>query len=465
MERKMMKELMEWKKDPDRKPLIITGCRQTGKTYIAKSFAESAYRSYIYINFETTPEKKDLFDNSLDSKELISRLILSENKELYKNDSLIILDEIQNCNAAYSSLKSFSTNKEYDVIALGSFLGINLDDEDDHISPLGYVDIKRLHPMDFEEYLWAMGINKELIDMVRGHIRDRTEIPDYFNRTLIDHFRKYIVIGGMPEAVKIYSTTNDYVRTAKALDSIITLLMKDAGRYSRKAGRAKINACFVSIPHQLSREDKRFHYADVEKSKDSGKRRYGNSLDWLLDAGLILKCLNLSEPNLPLSEHAQENSFKIYMADTGILMRLMKDVEPTTIIINDPYVNHGSMMENAIASALSKKGYDLYFYAKKDSTLEIDFVTNIDGIVSLIEVKSGRNKRSKSLNTLMSEKNRNRVGYKIMDTNIEYDENGILHLPLYVISLMDDREEHQLPISESSDTINKRFEEYRRSLD
>ena len=463
MERKMMRELIEWRRDPYRKPLIITGCRQTGKTYIVKAFAESEYRNCIYINFGTMPEKRRLFDGSLDSEELISHLTISENTRFYEDDTLIVLDEIQYCTAAYSSLKSFSVDRRCDVIAIGPSL--TFDSDDGHISPLGHVDIKHLHPMDFEEYLWAMDIDKGLIDMVKEHLRDKRKVPDYFDMMLSDHFRRYMVIGGMPEAVNTYATTKDYVRTSKVLDSIIELLMKDARRHSSKKGYDRIYKCLSSIPRQLSRDDKRFHYIDVDGNKDSGKRRYGDSLDRMLDAGLVLKCLNLNDPDHPLSEHALEDSFKIYMADTGILMRLMKDVNTATVVFDDPFIDHCSLVENAMASALSKKGYDLYFYAKRNSTLRIDLVTDIDDSVALIDVRSGRNKRSKSLNTLMSEKNRNRKGYKIMDTNIEYDENGILHLPLYAISLMDDPIEQQLPVTESSEMINKRFEEYKGSID
>lgn len=461
MERKITAEMISWKEDPDRKPLIITGGRQTGKTYSVKEFAEAHYRSHVYINFEINPEKKTLFAGSLDPADLIPRIIMSEKTELYDGGSLIILDEIQSCTAAYSALKPLSEDHRFDVIAMGSFLGINLDDDDDRISPLGYVDMLRMHPMDFEEYLWAMGIRKELIELIKECIRDRKAVPDYFHRQMSDHFRRYIAVGGMPAAVRTFAETSDYVRTSKKLDSIIALLMKDAGRYSRKAGRSKINACFRSIPHQLSREDKRFHYADVEKSKNKGKRVYGNALEWLYNSGLTLSCLNLSEPVMPLSERASENSFKVYMADTGILLRLMDGIDASSIVLNDPYANHGALMENAVASALSKKNYALYFYAKRDSTLEIDFVTNCDDGVALIEVKSGRDKRSKSLNTLMQEKNRNRTGIKIMDSNVEYDDkNGIWHLPLYAACFFEERTVSDIPPMPSSDEINRAFDEY-----
>ena len=167
---------------------------------------------------------------------------------------------------------------------MGSFLGVNLDDDDERISPLGYVDIIRMHPMDFEEYLWAMGIKKELISEVSDNICSETEVQEYFNRAMIEHYRRFLVIGGMPEAVRTYAETQDYVKVSAVLDNIITVMKKDTGRYSRKAGRAKINSCLDSIPKQLSRENKRFLYRDVEKKKNTGRRVYGNSIEWLIDS-------------------------------------------------------------------------------------------------------------------------------------------------------------------------------------
>ena len=463
MERKITEDLQKWRFDPDRKPLIVTGCRQIGKTYSVKDFAKSEYRSSIYINFETDADKKSLFEGPLEPEILRQRITMAADTPLYDGKSVIILDEIQSCPAAYSALKPLSTDRRVDVIAMGSFLGVNLDDDDDHLSPLGYVNILRMHPMDFEEYLWAMGVNKDLIDMVKGHIRNREPVPSYFNKTLTDHFRRYIVVGGMPEVVNVYSTTGDYVRAAEAMDEIIGILKEDAGRYSRKAGRMKINACFKSIPSQLSREDKRFRYADVEKSKSVGRRIYGNALDWLEESGLVLKCLNLTEPVMPLSERTVDSSFKMYMADTGLLTRLMVDLDPSKVATNHPFVNQGALMENAIASALAKKGYPLYFYAKRNSTLEIDFVIPVDGKVGLIEVKSGRNKRSKSLNILLAEKDGDRIGFKVMESNVETDENGALHLPLYAVSFFEDPPEPELPPAPSADEMNEMFRRFKES--
>ncbi len=456
MERKITLELLKWKSNPNRLPLIVTGCRQIGKTYSIKEFVSKEYKSYIYINFESQAEKKELFKGDRSAEELIPRIIFSERVRMYAGRSAIVLDEIQDCPEAYSALKQLSEDKRYDVICSGSFLGLNLDDSDS-LSPLGYVNIIQMHPMDFEEYLWATGIDKNLIAQIRANIQNREHIDDYFHQMFTKYFRMYMVVGGMPAAVKTYIETKDYVVTYDTLEEIIRILKADTGKYSRKAGRVKINLCLDSIPHQLSKVNKKFIYADVEKKKGVGKKTYRNSLEWLKEAGLISLCYNLTEPNKPLCGKVLEDSFKVFMNDTGLLMALMNANDPADVGLRDPYSNNGAVMECAVASALTKNKYPLYYYAKPDSSLEIDFVTEFKGTPMLIEVKSGRNKKAKSLSTLMEEKDRKREGYKIMDSNIEIDERGIVHLPLYAPCFFEEVKVSNIPAPPSAEEVNEMF--------
>ena len=430
MQRKVSEELLDWKNNPEHKSLIIMGCRQCGKTYAVMEFAEKHYSNVISINFETNPEKKDYFEGPLDSDTLLHNIALYENTDIVKGRTVLILDEIQACSRAYSSLKPLSGNGICDVIALGSFLGINLEDSDDGISPLGYVDTVNMNPMDFEEFLWAMGVRKEIVDEANRCISERTPLPSALHRAMSDMFRRYLVIGGMPEAVRTYVETSSYPSTMKVLKDIVSILMRDSGKYSRKAGRSKINLCFLSIPEQISRDNKRFQYTDVEKKKNIGKRTYGSALSWLVDAGIALRCHNLDEIVPPLSESVKEDDFKIYLTDTGILAALMDSFDPSDLVLRDPYSNHGAFMESAVASALQKKGYPLYYYRKENSTLEVDFVIRMDKAVTILEVKSGRKRRSRSLKILMAEKDRYRKGIRIVDGNIKMNE-GILEMPLY----------------------------------
>ena len=441
MERKAYSELLDWKSKGNRTPLIVLGCRQVGKTFLAKKLGESEYEKYVYLNFAENDNDRMLFEGNLDAKSIIDRIVLSKNVGMIPGKTLLILDEIQECDNAYYSLKPLSADGRFDVLAPGSFLGVVLESKrktDEHrVSPMGYCRTVMMHPMDFEEFCWAMGINKDLLSTVSECIRTHSEVDTYYNKILNDLFRRYLVVGGMPAAVKAYSETNDYSEVMKVLDDIVTILRLDAGKYSNNADMMRIHSCLMSIPSQLANNRKSFQYYDIEKIKGSGKRLYGTSISWLENAGIALKCRNLLSVDPPLENNIEEDTYKLFLCDTGLLMSLSRYQDVHEIVMGDPYVNNGSLMENAVANALYRKGYPLYYYAKKNSTLEIDFVIKHAGSVCMIEVKSGRNKRSKSLNTMLAEKNRNRSGIKVCEDNITMDVNGALHMPLYGPCLME----------------------------
>ena len=463
MERKITADLLKWSMNPRRKPLIIKGCRQVGKTHSVEEFAKEHYRSYVLIDFEKDPGKRRLFAGSLDPKVLVPNILISEGTELHEGESLIIFDEVHLCSGAYSSLKHFAEDGRFDVIAISSFFDTVWDD-DDRLSPMGYVDFLEMRPMDFEEYLWAMGVRKELIDIVRGSIREMKPVDGYFHASISEHFRRYLVVGGMPEAVRTYAETSDYIRTSKALGRITGTIRGDVRDRSRKAGYSKLGVCFDSIPRQLSRGDKRFRFSDIEGRRNTGFRTYGAPVHWLIGAGLALQCRNLREPTAPSSMYASDRSFKLYMTDTGVLAKLM-GADATEVVFGDPFACGGALMENAVACALSAKGYDLYFYAKEGSTLKVDFVSRIGGCMSFIEVKSGENRRSKALSSIMLGRE-DGIGFRIMDSNVEYDEkNGIWHLPLYAVCFLSDFEMPNIPPSPSSEEINRAFDEYMKNRD
>ena len=458
VKRKITSKMKAWKADPDHKPLVLTGCRQIGKTYSVREFGRENYDDMIYINFEEMPEQKTIFEGNLDYRTIIDRIETINRKILRKGRSIVILDEIQSCDAAYSSLKSLSQQHDIDIIALGSFLGLRIGDTSGGISPLGYVDLMDMYPMDFEEFMWAMGYDEALIRAIAYKIRAAEKIDPVINKSLNDAFRHYIAIGGMPEAVGIYSSTGSYMRAYERLKDIVEILKRDAGRYSKSTDRMKIIKCLESIPNQLAKKNKKFIYSDIEKRKGRGIRYYGSALDWLRNAGLIMNCHNITEPNQPLSGKVCESDFKIYLSDTGIMSVLMEDADIDAIVNRDPYANNGAFIENAVACALVKRGYALRFYEKPDSTLEIDFVLNIGGTVNLLEVKSGRNKKSKSLSTLMAEKDRNRVGIKLTEGDILTDGKGIVHLPLYAACFLEENTVAEIgPLDPSS--VNARFKE------
>ncbi len=456
MRRKISSKMAGWKKDPGHKPMVLMGCRQIGKTYSVREFGRENYDDVIYINFEEMPEQKRIFSGGLDHRTIINRIETVNKQRLRKNRSLIILDEIQSCAPAFSSLKSLSEQKDVDVIALGSFLGIRIDKGSSNLSPMGYVDMMEMYPMDFEEFMWAMGYDPELTEHIATRIQSLEGIDPVINDSLSDAFRRYVVVGGMPEAVREYAKTGSYMASYGKLRDIVEVLKRDAGRYSSDTDRMKIVRCLESIPNQLARKDKRFRYVDIEKVKGRGSRYYGSALDWLRNAGLVEYCYNVTEPNPPLSGKVRDDYFKIYLCDTGLISVLTEDADIDALVNRDPYANNGAFMENAVASALVKKGYGLRFYEKDDSTLEIDFLINDQGTIDLLEVKSGRNKKSKSLSTLLGEKKRNRRGLKLTEGNVFVDEKGVVHLPLYGACFLKENEVTEIgPLDPSS--VNERF--------
>ncbi len=449
MKRKIEEELSHWKENPERKPLVMLGCRQVGKTFSIRKFLSKNYKSYVEINLERQPEKRSIFSGDLNAENIIDKLIIDSGTELTPGKSAIFLDEIQASKSAFSSLKWLKEDGRFDIFASGSFLGMELNNDDspdgsEPISPLGYVNTLTMYPMDFEEYLWAVGAKDKLIDAARQSISKGCPIDPIYNKLLSDHFRRYMIVGGMPEAVKTYAETKDYAKTVTVIKDILDILRADTGKYSKKnTDRMKILACMASIPAQLASDRRKFQFVDIEKSS-GGRNRYGEALEWLINAGMVYRCYNLSSVNPPLSLNIKETMFKAYMCDTGLLIWLMDDADPGAIVNSDPFANNGAIMENAVAAALVKNGYPLYYYAKEDSTLEIDFVMNRKSI-ELIEVKSGKNKRSKSLRVMLSEKDRDRKGINICEGNIMTDENSVLHLPLYGASFLPKSEVDYIP--------------------
>lgn len=300
-----------------------------------------------------------------------------------------------------------------------------------------------------------MGVNHDLISNAKESVRNGTGIDQCYHKMLTDLFRGYLVVGGMPAAVRAYSETEDYSEAVKRLDEIVDIIRLDAGKYSSKSDIIRIQACLGSIPSQLTRGNRSFQYFDIEK-KGTGVREYGTALEWLENAGIVLRCRNLLSVDPPLDNNIDGNTFKMYLYDTGILMSLCGYRDVQEIVTGDPFTNNGMLMENATANALASKGYPLYHYAKKDSTLEVDFVLKYHGKVCIAEIKSGKHKRSRSLNTLLSEKNRNRLGMKVCNNNIMTDANGVIHLSLYRPSFIEEPEVPKIPKVDVEE-MNRRF--------
>lgn len=429
MERKIDQEIEDWYRRKGHKALIIHGPRQVGKSYAVRKLGSEKYDSVIEINFENNPEYRTIFEGDLSAEAIYERLSFVFRTPIEGN--LLFLDEIQCCPGAFSALKPLVEDGRCDVICSGSVLsevaGMT------RLVPLGYVELLYMEPMDFEEFLWAQGFTHKQTDTIRSNILGMIPFDSFVLRQLNDLFRRYLVIGGMPEAVLSYATTNRYTGSYNILDSIMRLLSDDVRRYvPDNTDKMRITQCLESIPRQLSRErNSTFQYSDISVKTGYGQREYGTAISWLENAGIIDLCHNIEEISEPFEVKTSGNMFKIYMRDTGVLTYLLGPAVGKGIIDGDFTINNGAVMENAVFCALTRKGYKVHYYGNTVRKMELDFVFNFNGKLAVMEVKSGRKKSAKSLIKALSEDKAIDVAIKVSDSNVSIDENGVLHYPLF----------------------------------
>ena len=435
LRREISDELLKWKNSANKKCLLIKGARQVGKTFIIDDFARKNYANYIYINFELTPGMQSVFQGDLDVDSLVRNLSIRFPKVKFEPENLLIfLDEIQSCPNARVSLKSFSMDGRFDVIGSGSLLGLNYKGVSSY--PVGYETVLELHSLSFKEFLWALGVSDDLISHVSNHIMNKASIDASILEKIEEYHRWYAVVGGMPDVVNTFIGTNSFGEVLSAQKGIIDGYMDDVSKYAPAADRSKVRNVFRSIPIQLGKTNKKFQYADIIDWKaGEGSQSYGGALSWLFDAGIISYCYNVQEPASPLTFNMRLNLFKVYMRDTGLLVSMMESGVGIAIMAGDMKINQGAIVENLIANAISKKSMTPMYFERK-GRLEIDFILNIDGIVTALEVKSGNNRQSKSLDVLMSDRYNVSRGIKLEKTNVFVDERGIEHYPIFAIEFL-----------------------------
>ena len=360
-------------------------------------------------------------------------------------------DEIQDCDAAFSALKLFAIDGRYKVIASGSMLGIkindaetkgiNLENERNPLSPLGYVEPYFMRSLDFEEFLWSQKIPIESIAEVKKCIRNKTKIPDAIYHKFSDLFRKFMIVGGMPASIEAYNNNKETYAEAIAIQKeILALVGRDINRYNSGINIVKTIQCFESIPGQLSKTNKRFHYSDVEKNQKSRKSldMYGGNLLWIKDAGYGNFVRGLYNISMPLAGQSKSDVFKIYLSDTGLLTCMYGESAVIAIHSFDYSYNIGALTENVIAECLIKSGFDIFYYQKNngDKRMEIDFLIELSSGIAAIEVKSGKKRESPSLSKVHRYYD---VKYRIKleNENIFEDCDGIIHMPLFAASFMD----------------------------
>lgn len=431
LNRKINDILLNWKTKANHNPIIIKGCRQCGKTFSVKYFCEQNYKNVVYINFLQNPELSSIFNGSLEVDNIIMLMsaILGKKAVFEPNNTSIILDEIQECPEARTALKFFKLDGRYDVIGTGSLLGVKGYGKNPKSIPVGFETIVDMYPLDFEEFLWANGIDKSLINYLKEKLQNETPVPDALHKRLKDLLYQYVIIGGMPAVVDSFISNKNINETYDLQQNIIRDYEDDMVKYADNSSKPYIKECFQSIPRQLAKENKKFQYSIIKKNAKSLK--YAESLQWIEDAGIIRKCYNLSNLELPLDGNSINDCFKVYMIDTGLFVSMLERGTQYDILQGNLLGYKGAIYENLLADIFSKEGRKLYYF-HKDSGLEIDFVIRYKGKCTLVEVKSTTG-NAKSLKTIIKnyEKYHVEQAIKLGDYNIGRI-GSILTLPLYL---------------------------------
>lgn len=435
LKRKITHSIKKWVDSKSRKCLVIQGARQTGKTYIVERFAEENYEEIVEINFKQIPSAMDIFSDDLtvDNMIMAMRFRFPE-KKIIPGKTLIFLDEIQECQEAITSLKFWALDNRFDVIASGSLLGIDYKRASSY--PVGYVDYLKMYGIDFEEFLWGMGISEDMIMNLCRYIDSKDIVPEAIHSQMMKYFRQYIAIGGMPEAVQKYIDTRDFREVDRIQRSLLQGYQYDIAYYATAEEKVKAEKCYLSLAKQLlDKENHKFQYKEVEHGGRAQK--YFSSIEWLLRADMVHLCKRVTDIRFDLDNYARDDFFRAYTTDLSLLMA-MKDFSLKQHIIENTLDGNskGGIFECAIADVLYKKGYQLYFYKNETTKKEIDVIIQKDGKVIPIEVKSG-NTRANSLKTIMKNNKDISFGYKFIDGNIGVSEEGIITLPLYMVAFFD----------------------------
>lgn len=435
LKRKIEQRLQEWKRSPNRKPLLIKGCRQCGKTYSVLDFAKKNYKHVVYLNFFENPDYCSVFEGSLeiDNITMLLSALLGSEAVFEPGNTILVLDEIQECPDARTALKFFHLDGRYDVIGTGSLLGVRGYGKEPKSIPVGYETTIDMSPLDFEEFLWANGISEVVIDSLRKNIRAVTPVPEALHKKMRQLLLQYTVVGGMPDVVQTFVDTKRLDEVLNMQRDIVRSYEDDMIKYANQKDKSHILECFQSIPKQLSKENKKFQYSVVKKGSTASK--YAGSLQWIEDAGIISRCYNLTATELPLDGNAQDDVFKVYMRDCGLFISMLEDGTQFDVLQGNLARYKGAIFENLIADMFTKMGRKLYYF-HKNSGLEVDFVIRYKGACTLVEVKASSG-NTKSTKTILAHPEKYHVNSAIKLGDYNVGRSGeILTLPLYMAFLL-----------------------------
>lgn len=432
LRRKIYDKLLAWKNNKGKKDaILLRGVRQCGKTYIVREFGKREYKNFIEINFIERPDMQAVFSGNLDVDNMVQQIKLSmPGCQFIPGETLLFLDEIQDVPNARTSLKFWTQDGRFDCIASGSLLGMDYKNE---VSiPVGYERQLIMRTLDFEEFIWALGAEVNLKEMLAPYVNGAKRVPEAMHNSLNKYLQEYMVVGGLPEVVDTYIATKDFYQVHLLQEKILRDYQDDIAKYALNQDKIKAKQCFLSIPRQLSKENHKFQYSVVEKKATA--RKFTSSLDWLHNAGLIDFAYNVNSPWFPLKAHVKEDQFRVYLCDIGLLVA-MYGYQLKIALLSDALEGpaKGGIYESLVADILAKRGEELYYYKKEDSTLEIEFILERDCKLVPVEVKA-RKGSTRSLNELLKMDNIER-GYKLTAQNTGVVEKKIT-LPLYMAAII-----------------------------
>ncbi len=428
MKRDIYRQLIEWKEDSSRKPLILKGARQTGKTYILREFGQKEFESVAYFNFEEEPALKGLFANSLNPEKILEKLSIYSEKDIKPDKTLIFFDEIQESPRTLTSLKYFSElSQKYYIVSAGSLLGIQIGARSSF--PVGKVSFLDLYPFSFGEFL--SGLGKEKLRGLLDSVSRLEPIDDIFHQELTENLKLYFYVGGMPEAIKRYNKDKDLKKVREVHKDILQGYVDDFSKHAAKPEAVKLVNTWQAIPVQLAKENKKFKYSEI--SKYARAREYNSIITWLESAGLVYKSYQIKVAKLPLGGYRKENIFKLFLLDVGLLGAMLK-LSPKSVIEGNSLFSdyNGAYAENFVAQELIAYGFrDLYYWASK-ATAEVDFIVLYDDKIYPLEVKAGTGRRKKSLK-IYGKLYRDSVLSMVTGRNFKHD-GEICNYPLYAVN-------------------------------
>ena len=415
----------------NRNALLITGARQIGKTYSIREFGRT-FKSFIEINFLENPDAVALFKGAKNSSDILLRLSAIATKPLIKGETLIFFDEVQKCPDIVTAIKFLVDEGSYRYILSGSLLGVELNDL--RSEPVGYMGVKDMYPMDFEEFISCVGINQQVIDSLRTAWQNRTPVDEFVHSKIMELFRLYLVVGGMPAAVSKYIETNNLQEVMAVQKDIIKLYKRDIAQYDSN-NKLSIEEIFDLIPPELNAKNKRFI---LKRLNENAKfERYQNSFLWLKNAGVALPVYNIEEPKLPLLLSRLRNLFKLFQSDIGLLAAQYAEGIQLRIISGDKSINFGSVFENAVAQELVAHGIDVYYYNNKKRG-ELDFVIELAGKVLPIEVKSGKDYEVHRALTNIMDCSEYEIPESIIFNNDNINVRGkYIYAPIYMVMFIE----------------------------